>query len=125
MRDGEEAPNLLLPPEGLPDGFEYPEAFLRMVDENVLSLSPWSILTRDVLVAKTKSMRLRYPERSLVPFAIRQDNDDVACWDPLHSSGVVIVHDFASPGWELQGEFPDFRSWLQAALDELLEWISD
>jgi hypothetical protein len=47
----------------------------------------------------------RYPDRELVLFAVRQDNDDVACWD-LDQGNVAVVHDFSSPGFERRAEYP-------------------
>jgi hypothetical protein len=50
-----------------------------------------------------------------VPFARRQDNDDVACWDS-DGHDVAVVHDFATPGWEQRGHrFPNFTAWLRKA----------
>jgi hypothetical protein len=37
---------------------------------------------------------------------------------------VVIVHDFATSGWEGEGEYPSFSSWLRAAFDDFLEWMT-
>ena len=66
-------------------------------------------------------LRNRYPDRLLVPFAVRQDNDDVACWD-IDQGNVAVVHDFASPGWERRGEFPGFYDWLRQAIEDLIEF---
>lgn len=61
-----------------------------------------SALVRRSPAGHTRATRVcdcAYPGRSLVPFACRQDNDDVACWDLDQGRGrVVIVHDFKSPG---------------------------
>jgi hypothetical protein len=70
-------------------------------------------------------MRQRYPLRKLVPFARRQDDDDVACFD-LDRGAVAIVHDYASPGWEGNAEFADFRAWLHQAIDDMIaDMIAD
>jgi hypothetical protein len=55
----------------------------------------------------------------LVPFARREDNDDVACWEPM-SPRVVVIHDFASPGFEDRGGFADFNGWLRQAVEDLI-----
>lgn len=37
----------------------------------------------------------RYPtNRNIIPFAHREDNDDVACWDKNSRHQVIIIHDF-------------------------------
>ena len=65
----------------------------------------------------------RFPDRRLVQFAARQDNDDVACWDlDRGTSRVVVIHDFATPGWEALAEFPDFHDWLRQAIEDLIEF---
>lgn len=104
-----------------PAGFTYPAAFLRIAELGLTNLEPWHVLDGVELEDRAIGLASRYPERTLVPFARRQDNDDVACWE---SGGrkVVIIHDFASPGWEQQGEFGDFHAWLRQAIDELIDW---
>jgi hypothetical protein len=54
-------------------------------------------------------------------FAVRQDNDDVACWD-IDQANAVVVHDFASPGFEQRREFPGFYDWLRQAIEDLIEF---
>ncbi len=49
----------------------------------------------------------------------RQDNDDVACFD-VDRGKVVIVHDFASPGYEQRADFADFYAWLRQAIEDLI-----
>lgn len=103
----------------LPEGFRYPHAFLRTVERGLLDLEPWRILVGDPLSTRHTGLRTRYPTRTLVPFAQRQDNDDVACFD-LDTGMVVIVHDFASPGWEGRAAFDDFYGWLRHAINDFV-----
>jgi hypothetical protein len=117
----DKASELLLTSEELPTGFSYPRGLLRLVELELFELEPWWILTGDHLRALNSGMAERYPQRRLLLFAKRQDNDDAACWD-LDTGKVAIVHDFASPGWEARGEFPDFNSWLHSAIDDLIEF---
>ena len=64
-----------------------------MVELGLTNIEPWWIIDGDRLRNRFAGLRERYRERSLVPFAIRQDNDDVACWDTIVGN-VAIVHDF-------------------------------
>jgi len=116
-----ETSQLLLDPAELPTGFSYPHGLLRLVELHLFELEPWWILTGDRLRSLNQGMAERYPQRRLLAFAKRQDNDDTACWD-LDTGKVAIVHDYASPGWEARGEFPDFNSWLHSAIDDLIEF---
>jgi hypothetical protein len=105
----------------LPKGFVYPKEFIRVVELGLANLEPWWILTGDLLRTRHTGLARRYPKRVLVPFARRQDNDDVACWD-VPSGKVVVIHDFASPGSETRASFPDFYAWLRQAVEDLIEF---
>jgi hypothetical protein len=111
----------LLTSDDLPPGFDYPPEFVRIVELGLTSLEPWEMLTGEELRRVYSGLRKRYPDQVYVPFAARQDNDDIACW-PGSCPGVIIVHDFASPGWERQGQAPSFHAWLRAALEDCIEW---
>lgn len=113
----------LLRTSELPEGFEYPPEFRRVIDLGLVDLEPWLILEGAQLRSRYEGLRLRYPARSLLPFARRQDNDDVACWDLAQGNGrVVIIHDFADPGWEGRVDLNDFNSWLRQAVEDLIEF---
>jgi len=114
----------LLPGSLLPAGFEYPGLFCRVVELRVIQLEPWFVLDGDLLRERREGMAQRYPTRDLVPFARREDNDDVACWDGI-SDVVYVVHDFASPGYEQRDELPNFAAWLRRAIDDLIEFEGD
>lgn len=103
----------------LPGGFEYPREFVRVVELGLTNLEPWWIIEGDLLRERFLGLQQRYGSRCLVPFATRQDNDDVACWDAGNGK-VVIVHDFASPGYEQRAELPDFYSWFRQAIEDFI-----
>jgi hypothetical protein len=118
---------LLLTDSDLPDGFTYPKSFIRVAELGLIDLEPWAVLVGDSLFKKFNGLQSRYPDRKYVPFAQRVDNDDVACWDSASDSMVVlIVHDFASPGWEQRRRppFSDFNAWLRQAIEDLIEFGS-
>jgi hypothetical protein len=107
----------------LPAGFEYPRGFIRVIELGLIQLEPWRLLEGEQLWERNRGLKERYPSRILVPFARRQDNDDVACWEPKAGDGiVVVVHDFASPGWESHGQFESFYDWLRQAVEDLIEF---
>lgn len=105
----------------LPEGFSYPSEFVRVVELGLTQLEPWWIMTGDLLRDRFSGLAGRYPNRTLVPFARRQDNDDVACWD-VRSGKLVVIHDFASPGSEARTDFPTFYAWFRQAVDDLIEF---
>ncbi|WP_202870559.1 hypothetical protein [Kribbella sp. VKM Ac-2571] len=59
-----------------------------------------------------------------MPFARRQDNDEVACWR-VGSGAVLIIHDFDDSGRELRETLPSFYTWLRRAIEDLIEFESD
>ena len=65
-------------------------------------------------------MQARYPERRLIPFARRDDCDDLACFEIGKSGRVQLIHDFANSGWEQRKEFQDLWKWLEAAVGDMI-----
>ncbi len=108
--------------------FSYPSSFESFVNDKADLSEPWDFFSsKDELDFSFKGLNDRYPERVLVPFARRTDNDDFACFDGSDFSGdpkVIIIHDWASPGWENHGEFDNFLEWLEFAKEQSEEWKS-
>lgn len=95
-----------------------------MVAQGLLDFDPWIVLQGERLRIRFRGVKERYPGRDLVPFARREDNDDVACWEK-GKAGVVIIHDFASPGYEFKQEMDSFWDWLRSALEATIEYEGD
>lgn len=113
----------LLPVEVLPQGFSYPPSFIRVVERGLLDLEPWQVLVRAQFYERRRGLIERFPDRDLIPFSRRQDNDDVACWEPSEGGDrVVVIHDFASPGWEDRAEYRNFNDWLRQAVEDLIHF---
>lgn len=105
-----------------PEWFKYPPAFLRAVEQQLVDLTPWYIMSSHDVVERMKGLKQRYPTRDLVPFARRDDNDDVACFERGKNESVVIIHDFASPGHEQRTVFSSFWDWFKYAVDEMIQF---
>jgi hypothetical protein len=114
----------LLTEKEWPQDFSYPRQFKRVVELGLTDLEPWYLLEGKPLRDTMAGLAERYPERKLVPFARRQDNDDVACWQVGANDEVFVIHDFASPGWEQRGQFASFYDWLRHAVDDFIEFDS-
>lgn len=97
----------------------FPDGLLRTMRQNLLDLTPWHFLPREIAVVRLRSMRQRYT-RKYVPFAYRQDSDDLACIDPVNPCAVVIVHDFASEGTELRKRFDSYWDWFREAIEDMI-----
>ena len=105
----------------LPDGFTYPSAFSRAVTLGLTNIEPWYFLNSEFGEKAITGLRARYESISIVPFARRQDNDDLACWIDGNTE-VVIIHDFASPGTEIRDTYTDFWSWFRCAVEDMINF---
>ena len=109
----------LLQPEDLNLKVEYPAGIERVIKQGLVELSPWHIMDRELAKQRLHGLRERY-QKMYVPFAWRQDNDDIACLEVERPGRVVIVHDFASEGYERRQEFPSFWDWFRAAVEDMI-----
>jgi len=107
-------------PAVAPAWFRYPKEFLRLIQQNIVDLTPWYLMDRDQVMSRMEGLRLRYPQRELVPFARRDDNDDLACWEKGRGESVLVIHDFASAGHEDRARFGDFWSWFRSAIEDMI-----
>ena len=108
----------------LPENFEYPLNFLTFIGENHMDLEPWVIMEGDYLKKRYEGIIKRYHKKNLIPFARRIDNDDIACWDSNHLNMVVIIHDFASAGWEQRQIYNNFDEWMQSVKNDIQNYNS-
>jgi hypothetical protein len=100
----------------------FPVEYLRLIEQNILDVAPWAILQKDEIYARMNGVKSRYPGRCLIPFAIRIDNDDIACWEDDDRSKVYVIHDFASPGWENAAVYNSFWEWFQSAVADMIAY---
>lgn len=96
----------------------FPESYLKLVREDKDEFLPWYLIDREHLLVRLKGLKNRYPTRNLFPFARDDDSDDVACWEKEKPGKVIIIHDYASPGWENKLEFSSFDEWYNYVLSQ-------
>lgn len=101
--------------------FKYPASYIKAVDLNLIDFEFWYLMSKEQVALRICGLRERYPNRKLIPFARRDDCDDIACFEVGKELKVQIIHDFASEGYEQRGEYNDFWEWMKVALDELIE----
>jgi hypothetical protein len=106
----------------LPDGFVYPAGFLKILELNIIDIEPWYILDRDQFKDKYEGLQKRFPLIILIPFARRQDNDDVACFGINTGEKVLIIHDYASPGWEQRKIYDTFWDWFRNSIEDMIKF---
>ncbi|SDY98805.1 hypothetical protein SAMN04515617_1445 [Collimonas sp. OK242] len=108
----------------LPEGFLFPHSYIDFVSrESIPDLDPWWFLCTSQRDADGwfQAVKKLYPERKLVPFALWDGSDDIACFDasvPTADPLVHYVHAYASSGWEDRGHVANFTEWLKVTEEE-------
>jgi hypothetical protein len=105
--------------DGLP---EMPGALRRLIERQLTRLEPWWVFDELRARERKEGLAARYPGTSLVPFARREDNDDVACFDLDNPGIVVVLHDFAKDAWDRRRVYDDFYAWLRQAVEDMIEF---
>ncbi len=102
------------------DNFSFPASYFRVIELNLVNYDYWYLMDKSQILTRREGLLNRYPNRNLIPFARRDNNDDIACFEVGHGERVFIVHDFASEGYERRQEFDDFWSWFISSIKELI-----
>jgi len=75
----------------------------------------WRLVDAEEAEMIEGGLRERYSYRNLLPLLRRDDTDDVLCADlssrPSNEAPVIQIHNYAEPGWENEGEWPDLNEW--------------
>lgn len=112
-------------------GYPYPTNFIKLASiEPETDIEPWWLLVYNEGTINNwyKTLKQLYPERTLIPFAKFNANDDIACFDGDDFSGqphVLIIHAYASEGWELHATYASFDKWLEEAMVQNAEWFNE
>jgi len=111
----------LLSDQECPAWLTYPTELVELVSAGRVTLTPWHICK----VGAVRGLHARLEDRlgrDLVPFAHRQDREDLACFEKGRGEEVLIIHDNTDPGWENEGSYASFSDWLKAAESESKLW---
>ena len=112
----------LLPEHLRPEWLQYPPALVEMVRSGRVKLVPWHL--DKSAAAMNQHLRFKaHLARDLMPFAYRQDREDLACFEKGKGDSVMIIHDNTDPGWEDDDFYPSFADWLRAAEEEAASWV--
>lgn len=103
----------------------YPGEFIRIVELNLVDFEVWYLMSNEQVNTRIKGLKTRYPNRELIPFARRDDCDDIACFEIGKGSRVQIIHDFAGEGFEQRKEYSCFWDWFRDAIDEMIEELGN
>lgn len=106
----------------LPENFRYPKDFLWVLDLAINNLRPWVIHSGVGLRSRYEGIKKRYPNRVLVPFAFRQDCDEVACWDVKDGNKVKIIEDYTRANLDEDIPYDSFLDWLSQAVSDMIDF---
>lgn len=125
-----------LPDNLLPAGFVYPTGFIEFVQTagaaTVLDGEPWTLLSKRSVARIVANVRQQNPHLVLVPFALRQYTNHVACFEGQCTTGapkvaVMRIHDstedggvdgYIHPDYDVPGWLQDVSSWLALVTDD-------
>lgn len=107
---------------------EFFRAWMHLIERNLIDLDPWALYTfSEQIAVRSRAVNARYSGREVLCFAERRDTDDVSCIvlgsdaSEYPVGQVLIVHDFAKSGSEVDASYPDFWGWFRAAVDDLID----
>ena len=102
--------------------FQYPEEFIKIMELDLLNFDLWVVYdNKEFFDVRIKGLIERYPNRKLIPFAKREDCDDIACFEIGKEGTVQIIHDFSSEGYEQRKEYKSFWDWFRDAIEEMIK----
>lgn len=100
--------------------YQYPEAYQKLIELNLVDFDIWYFIESEQATRRYYDLKARFPKRQLIPFARRDDNDDIACFEIGQANKVQLIHDFTTEGFEQRGEFQDVWDWLTYAINEMI-----
>ena len=112
----------ILPIIKCPVWLKYPQKYLDLVANEKEEFLPWYLTDVEDFFWRIDGLKKRYPLRNLFPFARKDCSDDVACWEKDQGEKIMIIHDYASSGWEQREIFDNFEEWYEWALRQREEY---
>lgn len=102
--------------------FIYPENYNKLIELNLVDFDVWYLMESGQATRRYHDLKERYPNRKLIPFARRDDNDDIACFEFGKENRVQLIHDFSAEGFEQRGEFVDVWDWVELAVKDMIDY---
>ncbi|MEI5989368.1 hypothetical protein A5881_000856 [Enterococcus termitis] len=104
------------------DVFVYPESYDKLIELKLVDFDVWYLIESGQATRRYHDLKERYPNRKLIPFARRDDNDDIVCFEVGKENKVQLIHDFTTEGFEQRGEFGDLWDWVEFAVKDLIDY---
>jgi hypothetical protein len=106
----------------IPDWVQVPEGYVKLLRTGAREFSPYYIIV-DPEFSASYNLHLaeRYPHLTLFMFAKRGDNDTIATFSKDAPGKVILINDFSTKGYELDGEFESFWDWFDIMIKDFKE----
>lgn len=113
--------------------FRVPKGYLWLVKQGLIGysgfgpLQPWYYLD----ATNYFSVSEKWPEGpcmgTIIAFARRQDNDDIACFQVTDGAAteILVIHGWSVNGYELIAKFSSFWEWLKFVIEDIAEWVEN
>jgi hypothetical protein len=115
--------DFLLAPGEKPDWFEYPRAYIVMLESGWIQIPPWKLLTRTQVISRSANIRKRYPHHECVAFASRIDMDEIVCWTRAEPTVVTTLLDFEPIDFEVGPKFLDTWDFIRHAVEDMIDYV--
>ncbi len=100
--------------------YNYPQGYIKLKELHLIDFEYWYFIPDNQFEKRFMGMKERFPNRKYIPFARRDDCDDIACFELGKGETVFIIHDYASDGYEERKRYNDIWDWVRDAIDELI-----
>ena len=100
--------------------YNYPQGYIKLKELHLIDFEYWYFIPDNQVDKRFMGMKERFPNRKYIPFARRDDCDDIACFESGKGETVFIIHDYASDGYEERKRYNDIWEWVRDAIDELI-----
>ena len=112
----------LLSQNSRPNWLVYPHELEEGILKKKFDTPPWRILTVEDVESVRTGLLERY-NRDLVPFAHRQTNDDVACFERGSADRVHIIDCYTDPGREDVACYGSISDWFHEVERDQEDWV--
>lgn len=102
--------------------YKYPEGYKKLVELGLVDFDIWYLIESEQATRRYYDLKKRFPKRQLIPFARRDDSDDIACFEIGQENKVHIIHDFTTEGFEQREVYQDIWEWLVFVINKMREY---
>lgn len=106
------------------ENVDYPKEYIYLLEHNFMELKPWKLMEGDWLQTTYEHYKEYFPDKFLVPFAVKLDWGDIAFFDFKKSGDyeIVILHDNDIESWERREIFESVWSWFKRVSDDFIDF---